>query len=75
MNVVNIEEKLDSKRIKNEYEAVLESFFSIQNQTIKVMFPEFIDNAIFPYDKDLTDKLSLTDGKLNSADITRTLYF
>ena len=75
MNVVNIEEKLDSKRIKNEYEAVLESFFSIQNQIIKVMFPESIDNVIFPYDKDLTDKLSLTDGKLDSADITRTLYF
>ena len=70
MNVVNIEEKLDSKRSKNEYEAVLESFFSIQNQITKVMFPEFIDNVIFPYDKDLTDKLSLTDGKLDSADIT-----
>lgn len=39
------------------------------------MFPFFDNTTIFPYDEDLTDKLSLTDGKLNSADITRTLYF
>ena len=74
MNVVNIEEKLDSKRIKNEYEAVLKIFSDSRNHIITKMFPFFDNTTIFPYDKDLTDKLSLTDGKLDSADIIRALY-
>ena len=61
MNIVNIEEKLTSKSIKDDYKTVLKIFSDSINHIITKMFP---------YDKDLTDKLSLTDGKLDSADIT-----
>ncbi len=74
MNIVNIEEKLTSKSIKDDYETVLKIFSDSRNRIITKMFPFFDNTTIFPYDKDLTDKLSLTDGKLDSADIIRALY-
>ena len=74
MNIVNIEEKLTSKSIKDDYETVLKIFSDSRNHIITKMFPFFDNTTIFPYDKDLTDKLSLTDGKLDSADIIQALY-
>ena len=48
MNIVNIEEKLTSKSIKDDYETVLKIFSDSRNHIITKMFPFFDNTTIFP---------------------------